>query len=149
MSEELDLHELTADEYQEHISDAIDAASDQDKITWLTDGKKRIAAIVPVDVAEYHEQMIAGTLSTLVSPSSSPHDVVDDDVRGLHYRQDTCGLCSHIRTAHTLVSVIQREPRGELNCALCPDGKCRTPSARNDYDLEVAARAGLLSRRHR
>jgi len=31
---------------------AIDLASDRDQMTWLTDHGKRIAAIVPVDVAE-------------------------------------------------------------------------------------------------
>lgn len=36
------------------IIDAIDLASDQDGITWVTSGpdKRRVAAIVPVDVAE-------------------------------------------------------------------------------------------------
>ena len=38
----------------EDILDAIDAASDQDTITWLTNAGKRIAAIVPVDVAEHY-----------------------------------------------------------------------------------------------
>jgi hypothetical protein len=36
----------------DQIADAIDLASDQDKVTWITENGKRIAAIVPVDVAE-------------------------------------------------------------------------------------------------
>ena len=35
------------------ILDAIDLASDQDQMTWITNGGKRIAAIVPVEQAEY------------------------------------------------------------------------------------------------
>jgi hypothetical protein len=38
------------------LEDAIDLASDQDQMTWLTDHGKRIAAIVPVDVAERYAQ---------------------------------------------------------------------------------------------
>ncbi len=34
------------------LADAIDLASDQDGITWLLYKGKRVAAIVPVDVAE-------------------------------------------------------------------------------------------------
>ena len=34
------------------LADAIDAASDQDRTTWLIRGRRRIAAIVPVGVAE-------------------------------------------------------------------------------------------------
>jgi hypothetical protein len=33
--------------------DAIDLASDQDTVTWLTEDGKRVAAIVPVDMAEH------------------------------------------------------------------------------------------------
>ena len=35
------------------LADAIDLASDQGEITWLTEKGKRVAAIVPVDVAEH------------------------------------------------------------------------------------------------
>lgn len=34
------------------LGDAIDAASNQDQVTWLTEDGKRIAAIVPAGVAE-------------------------------------------------------------------------------------------------
>ena len=62
-SNELNVGDLDAMAYQERIADAIDLASDQDQMTWLTDATgKRIAAIVPVDVAESHEQMISGLL---------------------------------------------------------------------------------------
>lgn len=36
----------------EKLLDAIDLASDQDTVTWLTESGRRVAAIVPVDVAE-------------------------------------------------------------------------------------------------
>jgi hypothetical protein len=35
------------------LQDAIDLASDQDQVTWLTDHGRRIAAIVPVSRAEW------------------------------------------------------------------------------------------------
>jgi hypothetical protein len=38
--------------FLDRLRDAIDLASDQDRMTWLTSGGKRVAAIVPVDVAE-------------------------------------------------------------------------------------------------
>jgi hypothetical protein len=40
-------------ETEDGLQDAIDLASDQDEGTWLTQDGKRIAAIVPVDMAEY------------------------------------------------------------------------------------------------
>jgi hypothetical protein len=43
----------------EALADAIDLASDQDRITYLTVRGKRIAAIVPVDVAEYGSKLTA------------------------------------------------------------------------------------------
>jgi hypothetical protein len=33
------------------LGDAVDNASDQDRVTWLTRHGKRVAAIVPVDLA--------------------------------------------------------------------------------------------------
>ncbi len=50
----------------ENLEDAIDRASDQDGITWLTSRGKRIAAIVPVDVAEHHLADMREVLSTPV-----------------------------------------------------------------------------------
>lgn len=50
------------------LVDAIDNASDRDTATWLTDKGKRIAAIVPVDVAEHDERMIADVLATEFGP---------------------------------------------------------------------------------
>jgi len=45
-------------ECRQELADAIDLASDQGQHTWLTDGDgKRIAAIVPADVAEREEQL--------------------------------------------------------------------------------------------
>jgi hypothetical protein len=40
----------------EQVADAIDAAADQDQITWITEDGKKVAAIVPVEVAEYAER---------------------------------------------------------------------------------------------
>lgn len=40
--------------------DAADLASDQDQVTWLTDGGKRVAAIVPVEAAELYEARFRG-----------------------------------------------------------------------------------------
>ena len=37
------------------MRDAIDLASDQNQITWLTSAGKRVAAVVPVGDAEYTE----------------------------------------------------------------------------------------------
>jgi hypothetical protein len=48
------------------VADAVEAASSRDKITWVTLGDRRIAAIVPVDVAEAHEAMVERVLRTPV-----------------------------------------------------------------------------------
>lgn len=54
------------------LDDALDDASDQSQTTYVLDALgKRIAAIVPVDVAEKHEQDIAAVLKTQVSLPSS------------------------------------------------------------------------------
>lgn len=67
MSEELRLEVIPACDEDEKLYDAIDAASGQDRITWLlNDEGRRVAAIVPVDVAEAHEAMLARVLSTPV-----------------------------------------------------------------------------------
>lgn len=127
------------------LVDAIDNASDQDRITWLTTAAgKRIAAIVPVDVAESHEQMIATVMRTPVG-----RIVVLDELRGfgaLH--TGPCLLCGHGRRAHTHNGETP-EPRPEVDCQMCQDGKCRTPAAKTQHELVVAARSGLLSRRYR
>jgi hypothetical protein len=51
------------------LMEAIEAASSQDRTVWLTERGQRIAALVPVDVAEYHEEMIRKVLSTPVKPT--------------------------------------------------------------------------------
>lgn len=58
---ELDIAKFLTDRSDEayelsQVIGAVDNASDQDKITWLTTDGKRIAAVVPVEVAEYYEQ---------------------------------------------------------------------------------------------
>lgn len=65
-SQDLDISDfgrIDAEAAMEKLHDTIDSASDQDRITWLTEAGKRIAAVVPVEVAEYYEQMLAGTLA--------------------------------------------------------------------------------------
>jgi hypothetical protein len=66
MSEEIEITAGDGDELAEEVCNAVEAASSQDKITWVTDHGQRVAAIVPVDVAEAHEQMIEKVLSTPV-----------------------------------------------------------------------------------
>lgn len=70
MSETIDLTNLlvaldddTLPEGLTLLRDAIDNASDQDRSTWLAENGKRIAAIVPVDVAERDEQRYGTGLS--------------------------------------------------------------------------------------
>lgn len=70
---ELDITELLAVSDNESpdlgpLMDAVEGASSQDRITWLTERGQRIAALVPVDVAEYHEEMINKVLSTKIGP---------------------------------------------------------------------------------
>jgi hypothetical protein len=140
MGEDLNIADLTTDEYQARMTDAIDAASDQNKITWLTgDSGRRIAAIVPVDVAEWHDR----------DNGSGQPELYCDVLRGLEHSTDECGLCGHVKLAHTSVLPAPREPRGTVDCAMCADGKCRTPAAAHKRDLEAAAQAGLLSSRRR
>jgi hypothetical protein len=59
------------------LLDAIDNASDQNEIIWLVEsrlpGAKRIAAIVPVDVAEEHERQIAAVLATPMGTAEHAH----------------------------------------------------------------------------
>lgn len=50
---ELDTPLPSSEKLLEDLIDAVDLASDQDQATWLTSDGKRIAAIVPVDMAEY------------------------------------------------------------------------------------------------
>jgi hypothetical protein len=127
MSEELNL-----DIYIESIStpghrklrDAIGLASDQDQITWLTEGGRRIAAIVPAGVAERHEQDIEGVLST---PAGEPGD---DEARqaAISYLRSVCAGC---RGGHHKICT---RYRGAHKTCECADGAHRV------YELEVAAR---------
>jgi hypothetical protein len=80
------VHELDIDRIQSidgdpdpgELFDAIDAASDQDRITWLTDRTgKRLAAIVPVDVAEDHEQLVASVLP-VIQHHRQPHGEITE-----------------------------------------------------------------------
>jgi hypothetical protein len=66
--EELDITALLAVPDDESpdlgpLVDAIGAASSQDQVTWLTDQGKRVAAIVPPDVAEAHEKLVERAMS--------------------------------------------------------------------------------------
>jgi hypothetical protein len=68
MSKELELDVGPVERDYAKLTDAIDAASSQDEITWLTENGKRVAAVVPVDVAEAHDAMIERVLSTPTGP---------------------------------------------------------------------------------
>lgn len=50
--------DINSEDFHQDAEVAIEAAASQDQTIWLTDGGKRIAAIVPADVAEAHEAMI-------------------------------------------------------------------------------------------
>lgn len=67
MTEELEIGLQQAENGWDEMLDAVEAASSQDRVTWLTDRGRRIAAVVPVDVAEQHESTIAAVLATPVS----------------------------------------------------------------------------------
>ena len=60
---ELELADLTTEDYQAQMTDTIDNASGQDKITYLTMCGKRIAAVVPVDVAARYEEAMTVMVS--------------------------------------------------------------------------------------
>jgi hypothetical protein len=135
---EVDYNNADTEELARDLTDAIDLASDQNTISWVTAGGKRIAAIVPVDVAEYHDQMISA-----VTGESPRRTLLTDIMRGLHEIDDECLLCGHARVAHTFDGV-QAEPRPVVDCQLCDNGQCRTPAAEHRISVEIAARAGLL-----
>lgn len=59
----------------DELLDVVDLASDQDEGTWLTDAGKRVAAIVPVDVAEAWEQATADLLAMPVAALISADDL--------------------------------------------------------------------------
>lgn len=63
MSEELSIDWLglpaTSEDDIGSFRDVIDAAADQDRITWLTEAGKRVAIIAPVEVGEFFEERMA------------------------------------------------------------------------------------------
>lgn len=63
---EIEISTRNGDELAEEVCNAAEDASSRDRIAWLTDHGQRIAAIVPVDVAEGHEAMIERVLHTPV-----------------------------------------------------------------------------------
>jgi hypothetical protein len=67
--EDVDITEF-ADQDTSQVINAIDAAASQNEITWLTEDGRRVAAVVPVDVAEAHEQWLANVLAS--SPTPEP-----------------------------------------------------------------------------
>jgi hypothetical protein len=54
--EELELTDLTTDEYQSKVSGAFETAGSQGKITYLTEHGERVAVIAPVEAGEHYEQ---------------------------------------------------------------------------------------------
>lgn len=69
---ELELEGTIPENGWDELQDAADLASDQDQLTWIVRGGRRIAAIVPVDVAEYHEQLVASALP-VIQHHRQPH----------------------------------------------------------------------------
>jgi hypothetical protein len=72
MGHDQEPRELRLDNYgnadPSEFTDAVEGAASQDQETWITDADgRRVAAIVPVDVREYHDAMIAGVLGTPVA----------------------------------------------------------------------------------
>lgn len=133
---------LSIDDFDGDILNAIDNASDQGRPTWLTDGSgKRLAAIVPVDVLEAADRQLAEVMATAVGSGFL------DAIRANGPTSD-CSLCAHQGVAH-------RNPfngKGEydeMDCLMCPGGKCRTPAGARAHQAEVAARSGAMSRRWR
>lgn len=63
---EIEISIRNGDELAEEVCNAAEGAGRCDRIAWLTENGQRIAAIVPVDVAEYHEAMMERVLSTPV-----------------------------------------------------------------------------------
>lgn len=77
---ELELNELhDTPTYEARVNDAIDLASDQDQATWLTEGGKRIAAIVPVDVLEAHLNWLREVMTGEPLPEQRPFVAGYDD----------------------------------------------------------------------
>lgn len=61
---ELEIGLQEAENGYDELLDAVEAASSSDTLTWLTDRGRRVAAIVPVDVAEAHEAWLERVLHT-------------------------------------------------------------------------------------
>ena len=57
---ELNMERYCSGAELDDLGDAIDNASDRDRITWLVSEGRRIAAIVPVEVAEHYTRMLSG-----------------------------------------------------------------------------------------
>jgi hypothetical protein len=72
---EIEISVRNSEELAEEVCNAAEDASSRDRTIWLTDHGQRIAAIVPVDVAEAHEAMIAKVLATKVGPRVQFPDV--------------------------------------------------------------------------
>jgi hypothetical protein len=60
MSDEL---VLNGGEVEDDLLNAVDTARDQGKITWLVFEGERVAVLAPVEVGEYYERALAGTLT--------------------------------------------------------------------------------------
>jgi hypothetical protein len=56
---ETDITALGEDQFQTVMEDAVGNASGQGRTTWLVRAGKRIAAVVPVDVANAHEEALS------------------------------------------------------------------------------------------
>lgn len=67
MSKEVEISPLYEEDLAAALEDALVDASDQDQITYIMRSGRRVAAVVPVDVAEEHDRKIAEVLRTPVA----------------------------------------------------------------------------------
>jgi hypothetical protein len=74
---ELELEGKVPEDGWDELQDAIDLASDQDTVTWLTRDGRRVAAIVPADVAGDHERRIAEVLP-VIRHHRQPHGEITE-----------------------------------------------------------------------
>ena len=71
MAEELEILRQEAESGWDDLLEAAGSARDQGRFTWLTENGRRVAAIVPVDVAEHEEQRRAGAAGTTTARPGS------------------------------------------------------------------------------
>lgn len=98
-------------EWAQDILNAIDLASDQDKMTWLTADGKRVAAIVPVDVAEAAEQAAAEqAVADLLAGKSQPSACQLSWHDGRHTWEEHDGYPRHQHSVNGQLTIAPNDP---------------------------------------